>query len=108
MAYEDSDNKRAIRRVYDFWLLKQWQSKNGNTPLTYFGLPGPDIHDLLDWRELLDKRRTGVESFGRHKQGASEASETIGRLKRNLLVNGPQISSGFELLIADIEDVILD
>jgi len=71
-----------------------------------FGLPGPDIHDLLDWKDLLDRFRTGVESLGRTKQQQKIAQNEMGRLATNLFVAG--IDSGFELLQGDVEDIILD
>ncbi len=104
-AFRDTPNKAAIRQQWDQPILARFHDKKG-TGLTYFGLPGPDIHDLLDWRDLLDSARTGVESPGHTKMERYEADQTIGRLNLNIMVNG--LGSGFQLLVADVEDVIID
>jgi len=104
MPFTDTSNKAYIRRAWDLPVLQRWHTQL-QRPLDYFGLPGPEIHDLLDWRNLLG-RRTGVESPGRTRKDRDQASETMGRLKMNVMVRG--LSSGFELLCADVEDVILE
>jgi hypothetical protein len=103
-AYENTPNKAVIRRCWDLPILERWYTKNGKL-LSYFGLPGPEIHDLLDWQHLLGVR-TGIESLGHTKKEREQASETIGRLNANIMLNG--LSSGFQLLRADVEDVILN
>lgn len=74
-------------------------------PLTYFGLPGPAIADLLDWQDLPGKR-TGVERLAGRGDRHRDDLERHRRLLRNVLANG--ISDGFQLLRGDIEDVILN
>jgi hypothetical protein len=104
-AYANTENKAAIRRQWDLPILQQWRSKIGR-PLTYFGLPGPDIWDFLDWRQVLDSRRTAVESLGYTAKHCAEAANTIGLLQSNVMIHG--ISSGFQLLRGDVEDVLLN
>lgn len=104
MAYQDSENKRVIRRVWDAALIEARFSEL-ERPLTYFGLCGPEIHDLLDWKPWLGQR-TGVEWTGHTPEERETAQETIGRLLMNVAVH--EVSSGFQLLRGEIEDVILD
>ncbi len=106
MPFADTENKAAIRRIWDRALLQRWIQKQNCSHLTYFGLPGPEIHDLIDWKNLLDSRRTGAESIGRTKQERLKARDEMGKLATNLFIAG--ISSGFQLLRGDVEDVILD
>lgn len=103
-AYANTLNKATIRRCWDQPILERWHARTAK-PLSYFGLPGPEIHDFLDWRHLLGIR-TGIESPGHSKKERKQADETIGQLNANIMFNG--LSSGFQLLRADVEDVILN
>lgn len=106
MPFADTDNKSTIRRAWDKALLDYWRRKHKRDKLTYFGLPGPDIRDLLDWKDVLDRCRTGVEALGRTRQEQLKAQDDMGRLNTNLFMAG--LSSGFQLLRGDLEDVVLD
>lgn len=106
MPFADTDNKAVIRRMWDRPILERWRSHSRLETLTYFGLPGPDVCDLLDWRDILSKYRTGVEGYGKEPDERERTQVDVHRLLTNLFV--AQISSGFELLRGDIEDVILD
>lgn len=103
-AYANTANKAKIRQCWNKPILERWHTRI-DRPLSYFGLPGPDIHDLLDWQQLLGKR-TAIESPGHTKKEREEADEKIGRLNANIMLNG--LSSGFQLLRADVEDVIIN
>jgi hypothetical protein len=105
MSFKDTLNKATVRRTWDLQILQNW-SQQSRVLLTYLGLPGEEIHDLLDWRQVLDRKRTGIESPGHNKRERDLADETIGRLNTNVLAH--RISSGFELLVGDAEDVIID
>ncbi len=106
MSFADTENKAAIRRLWDRVILECWRQKQLCKTLTYFGLPGPDVCDLIDWRDMLDRLRSGVESLGRTKREQKKAQEDMGRLSTNLFIAG--IDSGFQLLRGDIEDIILE
>jgi len=106
MPFADTENKAAIRRQWDRALLTRWMRIRRRSLLTYFGLPGPDVCDLIDWKDLLDRHRTGVESVGHTRREQVKAQDEMGRLTTNLFVAG--LSSGFQLLRADVEDVLLD
>lgn len=105
MPFKDTPNKATVRRIWDLQILQNW-AQESRSPLTYLGLPGEQIHDLLDWRQVLDRKRTGIESRGHTKTERASADETIGRLNTNVLFHG--IASGFELLIGDAEDIIIE
>ncbi len=54
-----TDNKIAIRRNWDKPIINSFYQQIGRR-LSYFGLPGPDIKDFLDWGEFLGWK-TGIE-----------------------------------------------
>jgi len=101
--FATSEAKDCIRQSWDRPILQARVLQTGG-PLAYFGLPGPAVHDLIEWRDLLGKR-TGVE---RLRKGSLQIEdlERHRRLLRNVLTNG--LSDGFQLLRGEIEDVILD
>jgi len=103
LAYEDTPNKATIRRAWDLPVLRQKATQLGRS-LSYLGLPGPEIRDLIDWRDVLGSR-TGVESMGRTRQQRDLFSAVAAQINMNVLAR--DLSSGFQLLRADIEDVIL-
>lgn len=102
-AYASTPNKEAVRRHWDRPVLEARAQQSGL--LTYLGLPGPDIHDLSDWGDVLAKTRTAVEATGRTRRQRAEADAKISRLLLNVSVQ--RLGEGFELLIGDIEDVLL-
>jgi len=104
MPFQDTPNKLTLRQSWDLPILNRWHA-GLSRPLSYFGLPGPEIKDLIDWQHLLGSR-TGVEVSGRTKKQRLEADETSGRLNFNIMAYG--LGSGFELLRGDIEDVIIN
>lgn len=104
MPFLDTPNKAIIRRYWDLPILEAWQRRK-NGKLSYFGLPGPEIHDLLDWRGVLSQI-TAIEMKGRTKRDRALADEVSGRLLMNVMING--LSSGFQLMKAEVEDVIIN
>ena len=104
MAFQDTENKAHIRRSWDLPILRNWQTLKGR-PLSYIGLPGPDIRDLRDWKNVLGKI-TGVESPGTTKRSRELAASAISRMQLNANIYG--LSSGFQILTGDIEDVIIN
>ena len=83
MSFKDTRNKATVRRVGICRFFRT--GPESREPLTYLGLPGEEIHDLLDWRQVLDRRRTGIESPGHNKKERDLADETIGPLNTNVL-----------------------
>jgi hypothetical protein len=65
MAFVDTDNKRVIRRVWDRAILSRRREPMDRN-LYYFGLTGPEMHDILDWIDLLHRDVTAVEEQSKH------------------------------------------
>lgn len=103
-AFADTTNKSVIRTQWDAVIIEHWKSSLGR-PLSYFGLPGPEVKDLLDWKTYLSIK-TGVESIGKTDRQKQQANETISRLYKNIFLNN--LSSEFQLLRGDIEDIIIN
>src|SRR2546423_5371213 len=102
-TFEGSSNKALVRRQWDLPIIEQWMKKLGH-PLSYFGLPGPSISDLLDWRECLEYC-TGVERLRKATEQRKEDLNTHRLILKNVMLNGIE---NFQLLRGQIEDVILD
>ena len=104
MPFEDTLNKATIRRTWDAPVLAQ-QLQRLQRPLAYFGLTGPKLYDLLDWKNYIGVK-TAVESIGHTQKQKAIAQETTGELLTNVMVN--QLSSQFQLMRGDIEDIIIE
>lgn len=104
MAFQDTSNKATVRQKWDLPILTEFSKQLGHE-LTYFGLPGEWLGDLIDWRDVLGYR-TGVERL--HKSGKRRAEELrlIHRLQTNVMING--LGSNWQLLRGDVEDIILE
>lgn len=100
--FESSDEKALVRTKWDRPILEALKEKS-KQPLTYFGLPGPAIQDILDWRDLLGIV-TGVERLRKPAADREEDLERHRRLLNNVMTNDIQ---QFQLLRGEIEDVIL-
>lgn len=105
MAFADTANKRVAREHWDLPILRQW-SKNLGRKLTYFGLPGPRMLDLLAWSSVLERRRDAVEELPKAKAKLAQAEKAVAELKRTALRH--ELSDGLEVLRGDIGDIIID
>jgi hypothetical protein len=101
--FEESPNKVAVRQVWDLPIIQRWSERLGR-PLSYFGLPGPSISDILDWRPYLGYC-TGVERLRKEKKQKDEDLEVHRLIHKNVLLSGVD---EFQLLLGDIEDIIQD
>lgn len=101
-AFEGSSNKALVRREWDLPIIKHWMTKLGH-PLSYFGLPGPSISDLLDWQPCLGYC-TGVERLRKAIEQRKEDLNTHRLILKNVMLNNLE---KFQLLRGQIEDVIL-
>lgn len=101
--FEESPNKISVRQIWDLPIIQQWSEQVGH-PLSYFGLPGPSISDILDWHPFLGYC-TGVERFRKEKKPREEDLEVHRLIHKNVLLN--EIDE-FQLLLGDIEDIIID
>ena len=100
--FEESLNKTIIRQQWDLPIIQKWSERSGQL-LSYFGLPGPSIADILDWRPYLGYC-TGVERL-RHEKKQREEDLNVQRLiHKNVALSD---IDEFQLLLGDIEDIIL-
>jgi hypothetical protein len=104
MAFDNSINKDAVRARWDMAILERWAARRERR-LSYFGLPGPAILDVLCWRSLLDGRWTAVEERARSGEKRDLADRAATLLQTNALVNN--LSAGLQVLRGDIGEVIL-
>ncbi len=100
--FEESLNKIVVRQLWDLPILQQW-SERLEHPLSYFGLPGPSIGDILDWRSYLGYC-TGVERLRNEKKQREEDLNVHRLIHKNVALND---LDEFQLLLGDIEDIIL-
>lgn len=97
-------NKRAIRQRWDKVLIAEFSESIGSR-LAYFGLPGRDIADLLDWKEHIDWI-TGVELLTNVKGDVSQQQrETINALQSKVMLHG--LNERWELRPGKLENIIL-
>jgi len=54
MSHIPNVNKDSIRRNYDKTIIKRFRTHKG-TQLTYFGLPGRDMSDVMEWRQHIGR-----------------------------------------------------
>ena len=101
--FEESLNKIAVRQLWDLPIVKQWSERLGY-PLSYFGLPGPSVGDILDWRSYLGYC-TGIERLRNEKKQREEDLNVHRLIHKNVLLSD---LDEFQLLIGYIEDIILN
>jgi len=53
-GFEDTDNKRCVRRQYDLPIIRKFRERK-RRKLFYFGLTGPEMHDIDDWKQFLER-----------------------------------------------------
>ena len=94
-VFRDTNNKQLVRRRWNLPVIRATSIAFGKK-LSYLGLPGADINDLVDWREYLDRLRTGVEL---NRNGRAGEIDRINqrRILNNVCAKGEEFSSGFEL-----------
>lgn len=105
MAFADSPNKHAVRSHWDLPILKRWRLDVGR-PLTYFGLTGPRMLDLIAWREVLDRRRDAIEELPRGRKKREAADQAAAALQTTAMRKG--LSDGLEILRGDIGTIIMN
>lgn len=105
LPLSSTDNKKTIRRLWDQPIIAAFSNRI-KKPLDYFGLPGPDIADFLDWQGYLGWK-TGVEVV--FKKGPKEIRDAqqarVNELQTNVMLNG--FSGEWDLRRGKIEDIIL-
>jgi hypothetical protein len=104
MPFADSDNKVAVRNDWDMPLIKAW-SAAAQRKLSYFGLPGPRMLDLLAWRDHLHDIRTAIEENPKAADKKEAADDAAAELLSNAL--RANLSDGLQVLRGDIGKVVL-
>jgi hypothetical protein len=94
LAYENTEAKQFIRLSYDLILLKAWCNELGHL-LSYFGLTGPKLFDVEDWRSVLAREITSVEEEPENESQVLSNASTLG------------VADGFQLILGKVEDVIV-
>jgi len=97
-------NKVAIRQNWDKPIISDFSTNLGKK-LNYFGLPGSDIADLLDWKDYLDWR-TGVEFVSANGNATEEQRRKINELQTKIMLTG--LSSNWELRRGSLEDIVIN
>src|SRR6201986_779167 len=99
--FQDTLNKQVIRSKGDWPILEKFkQSSQGG--LTYFGMPGPQIRDFIDWNSLLSYK-TAVQIVRAGSQREEDLA-TVNRIHTNVAVKN---IGSVQVLRGSVEDVIL-
>ena len=79
MPFEDTLNKATIRREFDLPILEEL-AKRKSRKLFYFGLTGPKMYDIVDWRQYLQPPITSAEEedFNENASSMLRIGEDIG------------------------------
>ena len=101
LAY--TENKRAIRGQWDKAIIAKFYHELGHH-LSYFGLPGPDIRDFIDWREYLGWK-TAVELIT-NGPNRTEQLRRANKLKTNM--NLQRLAGTWELRKGSLEDIVVN
>lgn len=94
MPFVTTPNKDLLRKKFDLNAVEDHFKKKGKE-LTYFGLPGPQILDILEWRKYLGtviavERDLYAKHFMRSKAFSMGFNQ-----------------SNFQILFGDIDDIVL-
>lgn len=95
MPFVSSLNKDVIRYSFDRDVIKNFE-KSEKKKLTYFGLPGPEILDIKEWKNNL----CSVIAVERDEISAQLLLDNIFKLDFNL--------RNFQLLHGDIDNILID
>lgn len=100
--FKGTQNKRFIRMNWDLPMISKLSAAS-NRQLSYFGLPGPEIEDIVDWQKHL-ANCTGVERLRKESADTEEDLQTQRRLMTNIFRKRIPC---FTLMRGEIEDIIL-
>jgi hypothetical protein len=56
-AFRSNPNKDFLRSSYDKAIIEAWQGVRG-APLHYMGLPGPEMLDIIEWQDCIERFTT--------------------------------------------------
>jgi hypothetical protein len=94
MPFATTPNKDFIRKRYDKPIIESF-TKEIKDKLTYFGLPGPEILDIKEWKKYISK----IIAVERDEINAQILLENIFGLNVK--------SSDFQLLHGDIDKILI-
>ena len=103
MAFADSENKQAVRLAWDLPLLEVWSGR-ALRKLTYFGLPGPRMLDLIAWRAVLDARRTAIEELPKAPAKRDLADDAAAQMVATALQMN--LSDGLQVMRGDVGEIL--
>jgi hypothetical protein len=102
--FQTSPNKDTIRLGWDLPVLRQQMSSLGRN-LSYFGMTGPEMHDVRTWKEILSDW-TAVEEAPSNAEKRRMADRVAERMQQTAFDSG--LDGGLELLRGSVEDIIVD
>ncbi len=104
LAY--TENKIAIRQEWDKRIIARFSQDVGRK-LDYFGLPGSEVQDFVDWEQYL-AWKTAVEVVDKTGPTSkrSEQLRNVQKLQRNVMLRG--FNENWELRKGQLERIILD
>lgn len=100
--FQDSINKQIVRCNWDKPILDIFKKKKQRN-LSYFGMPGAEIKDLLDWRDLLST----ISAVQIVRDGKDKDDDLSTLRKMHLNVNVRKISN-VQILRGAVEDIIIN
>lgn len=104
MAFQDTANKQLVRRSWDLPIIRERQEALGR-PLAYFGMCGPEMHDIRDWASLIGPKCC-IEARGNTKEEQADLSMRLSRMRTTAQTYN--VASEFQQLVGKVEDVILE
>lgn len=91
--FTGSDRKSAVRRIWCTEILKSVYAHLGRKYF-YLGFPGPEILDILEWREMLGR----ICAFERPAIGSDDENKWLDELEYNLGRLGINFGTYFGLI----------
>jgi hypothetical protein len=100
--FVDTANKKAIRTTWDSPILAAATTRLSRG-LAYFGMPGGDIQDLLDWNDLLGVK-TCIQRVRKGNVQKDEDLEIIRQMNHNIMIN--KIKEA-QVMRGEVEEIII-
>jgi hypothetical protein len=100
--FVDTANKKAIRTIWDSPILASAVLRLSRG-LAYFGMPGGDIQDVLDWKDLLSVK-TCIQRVRKGNVQKDEDLEIIRQMNHNIMIN--KIKDA-QVMRGEVEDIII-
>jgi hypothetical protein len=99
--FSGNENKIFITKNWDYPILSEFSEFLGR-PLDYFGLSGPNLEDVIAWRNLLHR----IRSVERHRQGEEGKIDKKNQSQAVLCAFRNNIKN-VSIIQGNIEEVIL-